>query len=84
MRSLGGGEGLDITQDMKPPKSLYIEVRCLKDHGEFEIDDGTVILLKKNSQVRISSLDPQVLKSRDQLHKTPSVKIIQTGEDSGR
>ncbi|CAB1416019.1 unnamed protein product [Pleuronectes platessa] len=50
MRALGGGEGLDITQDMKPPKSLYIEVRCLKDHGEFEIDDGTVILLKKNSQ----------------------------------
>ncbi|KAI9514890.1 DNA replication complex GINS protein PSF1 [Dissostichus eleginoides] len=25
MRSLGGGEGLDITQDMKPPKSLYIQ-----------------------------------------------------------
>ncbi|XP_006806945.1 DNA replication complex GINS protein PSF1 [Neolamprologus brichardi] len=38
------------SDDMKPPKSLYIEVRCLKDHGEFEIDDGTVILLKKNSQ----------------------------------
>ena len=26
MRSLGGDEGLDITQDMKPPKTLYIEV----------------------------------------------------------
>ncbi|XP_074803316.1 DNA replication complex GINS protein PSF1 isoform X1 [Natator depressus] len=50
MRSSGGEEGLDLTQDMKPPKSLYIEVRCLKDHGEFEIDDGTTILLKKNSQ----------------------------------
>uniref|UniRef100_A0A8C5KSU3 DNA replication complex GINS protein PSF1 n=1 Tax=Jaculus jaculus TaxID=51337 RepID=A0A8C5KSU3_JACJA len=50
MRSLGGDEGLDITQDMKPPKSLYIEVRCLKDYGEFEVDDGTSILLKKNSQ----------------------------------
>ncbi|XP_005293597.1 DNA replication complex GINS protein PSF1 [Trachemys scripta elegans] len=50
MRSLGGEEGLDLTQDMKPPKSLYIEVRCLKDHGEFEIDDGITILLKKNSQ----------------------------------
>ncbi|CAN9502446.1 unnamed protein product [Ophioblennius macclurei] len=49
MRSLGG-DGLDITQDVKPPKSLYIEVRCVKDHGEFEMDDGTVILLKKNSQ----------------------------------
>ncbi|KAJ6667088.1 hypothetical protein lerEdw1_019092 [Lerista edwardsae] len=51
MRSLGGGEGLDLTQDIKPPKNLYIEVRCLKDYGEFEIDDGTTILLKKNSQV---------------------------------
>ncbi|XP_029450358.1 DNA replication complex GINS protein PSF1 isoform X3 [Rhinatrema bivittatum] len=50
MRSLGGDEGLDLTQDMKPPKSLYIEVRCLQDYGEFEIDDGTTILLKKNSQ----------------------------------
>ncbi|KFW62111.1 DNA replication complex GINS protein PSF1, partial [Pygoscelis adeliae] len=50
MRSVGGEEGLDLTQDIKPPKSLYIEVRCLKDYGEFEIDDGTTVLLKKNSQ----------------------------------
>ncbi|XP_045672924.1 DNA replication complex GINS protein PSF1-like [Phyllostomus hastatus] len=47
MRSLGGDEGLGITQDMKPPKSLYIEVRCLKDFGEFEVDDATAVLLKK-------------------------------------
>ncbi|XP_036911415.1 DNA replication complex GINS protein PSF1 isoform X5 [Sturnira hondurensis] len=26
------------------------EVRCLKDFGEFEVDDGTAVLLKKNSQ----------------------------------
>ena len=26
MRSLAGDQGLDITQDAKPPKSLYIEV----------------------------------------------------------
>ncbi|XP_064623126.1 DNA replication complex GINS protein PSF1-like [Lineus longissimus] len=50
MRSIGGEGGLDLTQDMKPPKSLYIEVRCLVDHGEFETQDGNVILLKKNSQ----------------------------------
>ncbi|XP_071790258.1 DNA replication complex GINS protein PSF1-like isoform X2 [Asterias amurensis] len=49
MRSLGN-DGLDLTQDRKPPKSLYIEVRCLVDHGEFETEDGTVIVLKKNSQ----------------------------------
>lgn len=28
------------------------QVRCVKDHGELEIDDGTLVLLKKNSQVR--------------------------------
>ncbi|XP_048585920.1 DNA replication complex GINS protein PSF1 isoform X2 [Nematostella vectensis] len=42
--------GLDLTQDMKPPKSLNIEVRCVEDYGEFETEDGTVVLLKKNSQ----------------------------------
>ena len=26
MRSIGGGGGLDLTQDMKPPKTLYVEV----------------------------------------------------------
>ncbi|KGL83176.1 DNA replication complex GINS protein PSF1, partial [Tinamus guttatus] len=50
MRSVGGEEGLDLTQDIKPPKSLYIEVRCLKDYGEFEIDDVPTVLRKKNSQ----------------------------------
>ncbi|XP_053918181.1 DNA replication complex GINS protein PSF1 isoform X2 [Cuculus canorus] len=55
MRSVGGEEGLDLTQDIKPPKSLYIEVRCLRDYGEFEIDDGTTVLLKKNSQIKSTS-----------------------------
>lgn len=35
MRSLGGNEGLDITQDMKPPKSLYIEVSISLKSGFF-------------------------------------------------
>lgn len=26
MRSLGEGSGLDLTQDTKPPKNLYVEV----------------------------------------------------------
>ncbi|XP_043305729.1 uncharacterized protein LOC122429465 [Cervus canadensis] len=45
MRSLAGDHGLDITQDVKPPKSLYIEVRCLKDYGEFEVEDGKLLRL---------------------------------------
>ncbi|XP_061693541.1 DNA replication complex GINS protein PSF1 isoform X2 [Syngnathoides biaculeatus] len=50
MRSVGGGGGLDVTQDTKAPKSLYIQVRCVKDHGQLELDDGTLVLLKKNTQ----------------------------------
>ena len=50
MRSIGSFGGLDLTQDIKPPKTLYVEVRCLVDHGEFETQDGDIILLKKNSQ----------------------------------
>ncbi len=30
------------TPSSKPPKSLYIEVRCLVDYGEFETEDGGV------------------------------------------
>ncbi|KAM9740052.1 LOW QUALITY PROTEIN: DNA replication complex GINS protein PSF1-like, partial [Dama dama] len=50
MRSLARDQGLDITQDVKPPKSLYVEVRCLKDYGEFEVEDGTSVLLKKKTE----------------------------------
>ena len=29
-----------------------LQVRCLVNHGEFETQDGNIIVLKKNSQVR--------------------------------
>ncbi|GAB0096774.1 DNA replication complex GINS protein PSF1-like [Sergentomyia squamirostris] len=50
MKSIGDGQGIDITCDMNPPKSLFIEVRCLEDYGKFELDDGEVVFLKKNNQ----------------------------------
>ncbi|KAH8303825.1 hypothetical protein KR018_008575 [Drosophila ironensis] len=50
MCSAGQGQGLDLTNNLRPPKSLYIEVRCLEDYGKFELEDGEVITLKKNSQ----------------------------------
>ena len=49
MRSIGDGN-LDLTQYTSPPKSLYIEVRCVSDYGELATDDGTVVQLKKDSQ----------------------------------
>ena len=42
--------GTDLTSDMAPPKSLYVEVRVREDHGEVETADGEVVLLKAGSQ----------------------------------
>ncbi|EDW57125.1 DNA replication complex GINS protein PSF1 [Drosophila virilis] len=50
MRSVGDGQGIDLTGNLRPPKSLYIEVRCVENYGKFELDDGEVVHLKKNSQ----------------------------------
>lgn len=50
MRGIGEGMGLDLTQDLHPPKQLYIEVRCLMDYGEFDTEAGETILIKKGSQ----------------------------------
>lgn len=52
MMSIGEGSafGIDLTSYTKPPKSLYIEVRCLSDYGRYELDSGEVVLLKINSQ----------------------------------
>lgn len=45
-----GNYSIDLTSYTKPPKSLYVEVRCLTDYGRFELESGEVILFKKNSQ----------------------------------
>ncbi|XP_018334482.1 DNA replication complex GINS protein PSF1-like [Agrilus planipennis] len=50
MRSIGENGGLNLAVDLKPPKALFIEVRCLVDYGKLELNDGTNVLLKKNSQ----------------------------------
>lgn len=50
MYSVGEEYGINLTADIKPPKSLFIEVRCLADYGKFELESGEVINLKKNSQ----------------------------------
>lgn len=50
MMSIGDGEGIDLTIDLKPPKALYVEVRCIEEYGKLELEDGEVINLIKNSQ----------------------------------
>ncbi|XP_021191170.2 DNA replication complex GINS protein PSF1 [Helicoverpa armigera] len=64
MRSLGqdiGYNGIDLTENLKPPKSLYIEVLCMADYGKLELEDGDVILLKKNSRHFLPTSECQTL-----------------------
>ncbi|XP_054719554.1 DNA replication complex GINS protein PSF1-like isoform X1 [Uloborus diversus] len=44
-----GGVGVDLFLNLQPPKSLYIQVRCLCDYGDFETSDGNTVVLSKNS-----------------------------------
>lgn len=50
MRSVGEDGGVNLAVDLHPPKALYIEVQCLVDYGRYELSDGSVLLLKKNSR----------------------------------
>jgi GINS complex subunit 1 len=42
-------DGINLMTDIKPPKALFIEVKCLMDHGKFELNSGETVLLQKNS-----------------------------------
>lgn len=42
--------GLDLTQNRVPPKTLKVQVRCLEDYGELETESGDIIMLTLNSE----------------------------------
>jgi GINS complex subunit 1 len=49
MSGLNDGKGMDLTLYKKPPKRLYIQVRCLTDYGDYQLEDGTSVVLSKDS-----------------------------------
>ncbi|CAG2099986.1 unnamed protein product [Medioppia subpectinata] len=49
MNKLNNGKGIDLTLHQKPPKRLYIQVRCNTEYGDLELDDGTSVVLTKDS-----------------------------------
>lgn len=49
MSSLNDGKGLDLTLYITPPKKLYIPVKCVRDYGQFDLEDGQPVMLKKDS-----------------------------------
>lgn len=44
-----GNIGLDLTKYITPPKRLYIQVKCVRDYGQFDLEDGQPVMLKKDS-----------------------------------
>ena len=46
-----GQNGLNLMLHTNPPRNLQVQVKVLKDYGECETSDGTVINLKKNAFV---------------------------------
>ncbi|KAK4469736.1 hypothetical protein MN116_007259 [Schistosoma mekongi] len=57
----GGGGMLDLIQYRTPPKSLFLEVRCLQNFGEFETEDGSVLQLTKGSHHLMYRTDCEAL-----------------------
>lgn len=49
MKSIGENYGWNLNTHMTPPKSYYIEVRCLTDLGKLELDDGQTVVFKKGN-----------------------------------
>ena len=42
-RFMNSVQGIDITQNLTPPKSLYAEVICVEDAGVLDLDSGNTI-----------------------------------------
>lgn len=49
MSALNDGRGLDLTLYSTPPKKLFIQVKCVRDYGQFDLEDGQPVMLKKDS-----------------------------------
>lgn len=58
-----------VSQDLKPPKDLFVEVRVLKDYGEIVTDKGTVNL-KKNTVHYLRRTDVELLIRQGVLEQT--------------
>lgn len=41
--------GVDVTHNLKPPKSLLIEIRCTTEHGSIELTSGRTLHLSRGT-----------------------------------
>ncbi|VDD85675.1 unnamed protein product [Enterobius vermicularis] len=52
---------LNLMTNIKPAKSLFVQVQAVEDYGEFELSDGSVVVLKKNSLHSLPRCDCEML-----------------------
>ena len=52
---------MDLVTDMKPPKELYIEVRCIKETSGDIITEHGMINMKKNTHLYVKRSDVEHL-----------------------
>ncbi|KAJ6223138.1 hypothetical protein RDWZM_001683 [Blomia tropicalis] len=49
MCRLNDNKGIDLSLMRDPPKNLYIQVRCNTEFGPLDLDDGSTVVLSKDS-----------------------------------
>ncbi|KAI7684862.1 hypothetical protein SSS_07579 [Sarcoptes scabiei] len=49
MSRLSDNKGIDLSLMKAPPKKLYIQVRCITEYGRLDLDDGTSVILSKDT-----------------------------------
>lgn len=64
MGKIGDDMGLNITHDVKPPKTFYIEIKCKIDFGKLQLDSGKIIALKRNSVYHMQRSQCEILVRR--------------------
>jgi len=70
-----GQNGLNLMLHTNPPRNLQVQVKVLKDYGECETSDGTVINLKKNAFHTLPSIDCQGLIRQGVLEEVESASL---------
>ena len=53
--------GLDLSAHVAPPKSVLLQCRCVRQYGEFECADGSLLFLTKGSEHLLPRIDCEPL-----------------------
>ena len=60
----------DLTEDIKPPKDLFVEVRCKEDLGEVFLPESGTVNLQKNTTHLLRRNEAAHLIRQGVLHQT--------------